>query len=135
MLDYWDNHEQKQIFAKTRRLGKSPDSGIVLATIYGLGFDRWSFFVFSKTGFLISLYSYNDYLYYNYKLFPCPIVGEEIKERLDRIFEYKDEFHTEPVKKQTEREKKLQRQQGFIDAMKKGEKVGFVNKIGKRIRK
>lgn len=138
LIEYYEKHQQKQSFATPKK--RITDS-LFSVRIYGIGFDRWHFFILgNRECFLVSLYHVNEYLYINYDVGSCKICDKDesrdkIYQGVKRIIEHKDESWLTDIEKISKAEEKMAILQGHVDAAKKGEFSGFVNKIGKKKKK
>lgn len=141
LLNYYNEHEQGQVFATTKR---RITDGIDSFRLFGIGFDRWHFLSFYNRGtyWLVSLFHVSEYYYigdFNADCKVCHLVNQ--RNKINSIFRrlindgQKEKEHHEK-KKITQRERKLSKLQSAIDALKRGEKVNeFINPVGKKIRK
>lgn len=136
LIDYYESHEQKQIFASDK---KRINDNISVFRIYGLGFDRWHFICIEpeREFILVSLFHKSVYLFtcINSNFFEtldCIKQGEKRRGAFSRIISDTNKKEDRSCKKISKKEEGINRLQAVIDAMKRGENIGIVNKIGKK---
>lgn len=129
LIEYQHCHVQKQCYANVKNNSIRVD---------GIGMDRWHFIGNKVPRFLVSLYHVDRYLYYNFLIFPCPVM-EHIKGikmmKFCRFIKHKGINEKFEVVKVSQKEKKMIELQGHIDAAKRGEYKEFANKIGTKKKK